>query len=175
MKEEKTRINQQIKARDVRLIGSDGANLGVISSDEALKKAREEGLDLIEISPKSNPPVAKIADYGQFRYEQKKKQKESKAKAQTTETKVIQVKVGTGEHDLMLKAKKVAEWIEEGNRVKIDLFLAGRYKYMDRNFLTTKLQKFLQLIPGNYEMVEDIQKSPKGLTAIIEPQKKSSK
>jgi len=173
LKEEKTRINQQIRAREVRLIGVDDANVGILSVDKALQKAQEEGLDLIEISPKANPPVAKIADYGKFKYEQKKKQKENKAKSQVTETKVIQVKVGTGEHDVMLKAKKVAEWLGESNRVKIDLFLAGRYKYMDRNFLATKLERFLQLIPSEYDIVDEIKKSPKGMTTIIEPKKKS--
>lgn len=175
MKENKVRINQQIKAREVRLIGADGANLGVYSIENALEKTREAGLDLIEISPKSQPPVAKIMDYGKYKYEEKKKQKESKAKANVTETKIIQVKVGTGEHDLMQKAKRVAEWLSGGDRVKIDLFLAGRYKYMDRNFLQQKLEKFLQLIPEEYQVVEDVKKSPKGLTTVVESSSSKSK
>lgn len=171
----KTRINEQIRAKELRVISADGANLGVISSEEALTKAREAGLDLIEISPDANPPVARITDYGKFQYEQKKKQREIKAKAHTTETKTAQVKIGTGEHDKMLKAKRIAAWVDEGHRAKIDLFLWGRYKYMDFAFLKERLEAFLAIIPTAYDIADDIKKSPKGLTVIIEPAKKSGK
>ncbi len=84
MKKQRTRINEQIRASKLRLIGADGANFGVVSKDEALEKAQEMELDLIEISPDAEPPVAKITDYGKFQYEQKKKQRAAKAKAHTT-------------------------------------------------------------------------------------------
>jgi translation initiation factor IF-3 len=102
------RINNQIRAREVRLLGSAGENLGVVTLSEALAKAEAEGLDVIEISPNTAPPVAKIADYGKFQYEQSKKEKKAKASAKATETKSVQIKVVTGEHDLSLKAKKVS-------------------------------------------------------------------
>ena len=146
-------------------------DLGVISKDEALRQAETAGLDLIEISPKANPPVAKIMDYGKFQYEQKKKQKEIKAKSHTTETKNIQIKMGTGEHDLSLKSKRISEWLKEGHRVKIDLFLFGRYKYMEFNFLKERLEKFLTLITEEYKVAEAVKKSPKGLTTVIEKTK----
>ena len=104
--------------------------MGVITLQEALTKATEVGLDLIEISPNAVPPVAKIMDYGKFQYAENKKQKVARQKVHTVEVKNIQVKIGTGEHDLELKAKRVGEWLSEGNRVKIDLFLIGRAKYM---------------------------------------------
>lgn len=172
---DKTRINQQIRVREVRTIGADGANLGVLSVEDALSKAKDAGLDLIEISPQAKPPVAKIADYGKHQYEQKKKQRESKAKAHVSETKTIQVKIGTGEHDLMLKAKRVAIWLQEKDRVKIDLFLWGRYKYMDKEFLKERLERFLKLIPKEYQIVDEIKKSTKGLTTTIEPEAKKQK
>ena len=125
------KINNQIKAPELRVITESGDNLGVLSFAEALNKAREAGMDLIEISPNANPPVAKIMDYGKFQYAENKKQKVAKAKAHTVEVKNIQIKVGTGDHDLELKAKKSSEWLKEGNRIKIDLFLPGRTKYMD--------------------------------------------
>lgn len=171
----KTRINQQIRSREVRTIGADGVNLGVLSVDEAIEKAKEANLDLIEISPDSKPPVVKIADYGKYQYAQKKKQKESRARANVSETKTIQVKIGTGEHDLLLKAKKVAKWLEGKNRVKIDLFLWGRYKYMEKKFLEERLQRFLNLIPKEYQIVDEMKKSPKGLTTVIEPEGRVSK
>jgi translation initiation factor IF-3 len=151
-------------------MGADGANLGVLTFADALKKAQEAGLDLIEISPNAKPPVAKIADYGKFQYEQKKKQKEIRAKSRITETKSIQVKIGTGEHDMALKARKVSEWLKEGHRVKVDLFLFGRYKYMEFKFLRERLERFMLLITEKYKVAEPIKKSPKGLTTVIERQ-----
>lgn len=166
-----TRINQNIRAKELRVIGADGANLGVLPTSEALKHAEEAGLDLIEISPNATPPVAKIMDYGKFQYEQKKKQREVKAKSHTTETKSAQVKIGTGEHDLNLKARRVSGWLAEGHRVKIDLFLWGRYKYMEFNFLKERLERFLNLITEEYKIADEIKKSPKGLTVVIERSK----
>ncbi len=167
-----TRINHQIRASEVRVVGVEGENLGVLSLSEALAKAEEAGLDLIEISPNANPPVAKIMEYGKFQYEQQKKRREIKAKSHTTETKSVQVKIGTGDHDMQLKARKAAEWLSEGHRVKVDLFLWGRYKYMEFNFLKERLERFLKLIPEEYKISDTIQKSPKGLTCVIERARK---
>ena len=135
---------------------------------EALEKAHELSFDLIEISPNANPPVAKIMDYGKFQYDERKKEKTAKAKSKTVETKNVQVKVGTGDHDLEFKAKKASEWLEEGNRVKIDLFLVGRTKFMDIKFLKERLERILRLITTNYKVAEEPKKSPKGLTTVIE-------
>lgn len=163
-----TRINNQIRATEVRVVGPEGENLGVLSLGEALARARELELDLIEVSPNAVPPVAKIMEYGKFQYEQEKKRREIKAKSHTTETKSIQVKIGTGENDLNLKAKKAAQWLSEGHRVKVDLFLWGRYKYMDFEFLKERLERFLKTIPAEYKLGEPIGKSPKGLSTVIE-------
>lgn len=165
------RINHQIRASELRVIGPEGENYGVISLSEALSRAREHGLDLIEISPNAVPPVAKITDYGKFLYDENKKAKLSKAKAHSVEVKNIQVKVGTGEHDLALKARKASEWIKEGNRVKIDLFLPGRTKYMDFSFLQERMERVLKLITEEYKVADPAKKSPKGLTIIIEKQR----
>lgn len=137
-----------------------------------MKLAGEQNLDLIEISPNSNPPVAKIADYGKFQYDQKKKQKQQKASAHIVETKTIQIKPATGEHDLQLKAKKISEWLKEGHRIKLDLFLAGRAKYMDRKFLDERMQRVLKLITVDYSVADSAKKSPKGLTTVIERARK---
>ncbi|MBX4192043.1 translation initiation factor IF-3 [Candidatus Parcubacteria bacterium] len=163
-----TRINHQIRSSEVRVIGPEGENFGVLSLSEAISRAEEVGLDLIEISPNAVPPVAKIMEYGKFQYEQEKKRREIKAKSHTTETKSVQVKIGTGDHDLALKAKKTAEWLGEGHRVKVDLFLWGRYKYMEFGFLKERLEKFLKLIPTEYKIADPVAKSPKGLSTVIE-------
>jgi translation initiation factor IF-3 len=168
MSKDRTRVNQQIKAPEVRVIGPAGENYGVLPIHQALAKAIELGLDLIEISPNANPPVAKITDYGKFSYEENKKQKVAKSKAHVIEIKTLQVKIGTGEHDLELKAKKASEWLKEGHRIKIDLFLPGRSKYMDPKFLEERLQRVLVLLTENYKIAEKPSKSLKGLTTIIE-------
>jgi translation initiation factor IF-3 len=167
-----TRINKQIRAAEVRVVGSQGENLGVLPIAEAISRAEAEGLDLIEISPNAVPPVAKIMEYGKFQYEQQKKRREIKAKSHVTETKAVQVKIGTGDHDLNLKAKRAAEWLAEGHRVRVDLFLWGRYKYMEFNFLKDRLEQFLKLIPQEYKLAEPIGKSPKGLSTTLERAKK---
>jgi translation initiation factor IF-3 len=163
-----TRINEHIRAPELRVIGTNAENYGVLPTKEALKKARELQLDLIEISPNAKPPVAKIADYGKFQYEQAKKAKEAKAKAHTTETKGIQIEVVTGENDLTRKARQAASWLKEGHRVKIELFLKGRYKYMEPEFLKERLTRFILLVPEHYKIAEDIKKGPKGFTIILE-------
>jgi translation initiation factor IF-3 len=168
LKEERIRINQAIRAKELRVIGADGENLGVISLAEALAAAEAANLDLIEISPKAVPPIAKVMDYGKYQYSVKKKAKEVKAKSHVTETKAVQVKIGTGEHDLNLKAKRAAEWLTEGHRVKIDLFLWGRYKYMEEAFLKERLERFLKIIPVDYKLAEEIKKSPKGYSTTLE-------
>lgn len=165
---EKVRINNQIRARELRVIDEEKGNLGVITTEEALRLAKERGLDLIEISPEADPPIAKITDYGKFQYITQKKESEARAKAHVTETKTIQIKIATGEHDLELKAKKISEWIKEGHRVKLDLFLSGRAKYLDIKFLEERLQRVLILVSEDYKIAEAPKKGPKGLTTVLE-------
>jgi translation initiation factor IF-3 len=161
-------MNNEITARELRVIGALGENLGVISTSEAIKIAKEANLDLIEISPNAAPPVAKVMDYGKFQYEQKKKESVARSKAKVSETKEVQIKVGTGENDMRLKAKRGAEWLAEGHRVRAELFLKGRYKGMEEAFLKQRLEKFIMLIPFAYRIAEPVARSPKGFAAIIE-------
>ncbi len=165
------RINNQIRASEVRVISNEGVNLGVLSIKEALAQANALGLDLIEISPNTNPPIAKIAEYGKYKYEQNKKLKKAKAGSKTTETKSIQIKIGTGDNDLALKARKASEWLKEGHRIKVELFLSGRSKYMPDAFLKERLDRVLHLITENYKIAEDYKKGPKGPTITIEKDK----
>ncbi len=167
------RINNQIRAKELRVIGPEGENLGVLPFLDALAKAKEAGLDLIEISPNALPPIAKIQDFGKYQYQESKKQKVAKAKSKSAEVKSLQIKIGTGEHDLMLKAKKISEWLAEGHKVKLDLFLTGRSKMLDTNFLKIRLDRVLKLISVPYTMDEP-KRGPKGLNAVIERQKTSA-
>lgn len=165
---ERIRINREIRAQELRVVGPAGENLGVLSLEAALQVAKDASLDLIEISPNANPPVAKVMDYGKFQYEQKKRESAARSKAKVSETKEVQIKVGTGENDMRLKARKAAEWLEEGHRVRVELFLKGRYKGMDEAFLKTRLEKFVMLIPYAYKLAEPVARAPKGFAAILE-------
>ncbi|MCX6752866.1 MAG: translation initiation factor IF-3 [Candidatus Nomurabacteria bacterium] len=165
------RINNQIRAKELRVLDSENKNLGLLSFKEALELATKQGLDLIEISPNGNPPIAKIADFGKYQYEQSKKQKKAKANAKPTETKSIQVKIGTGDHDLELKAKTASKWLKEGHRIKVELFLAGRAKYMDEKFLKERLDRVLHFITENYKISDPYKKGPKGIIITIEKDK----
>lgn len=164
----KTRINHQIKSPELRVIGPAGENFGVISLQSAIAKAQELELDLVEISPNVVPPICKITDFGKYQYDEKKKHKVTKTKIKTIETKSLQVKIATDEHDLQLKAKKASEWLAEGHRIKIDLFITGRAKYMDFNFLNERLDRILKLITEKYKIAESPKKGLKGLTMVIE-------
>ena len=150
------------------MIGPTGENFGVISLGEALAKAQELNLDLIEISPNVNPPICKIADFGKYQYDEKKKQKVTKTKVKVLETKSLQVKIATGDHDLQLKAKKASIWLKEGHRIKLDLFVTGRAKYMDVKFLNERLDRILKLLTETYKVAEAPKKGTKGLTMVIE-------
>lgn len=164
----RVRINDAIRSPELRVITASGENFGVLSRDEALAKAREMELDLIEISPAAKPPVAKIMEYGKYLYEQKKKQREHKAKSHATETKAIQIKIGTSDHSLGIKAKQASEWLTEGHRVKFELYLQGRAKYMEKGFLEERMKRFLKLLTVEHKVAEEPRRGPKGLTMIIE-------
>ncbi|MDP2593938.1 MAG: hypothetical protein Q8P36_01180, partial [bacterium] len=108
-------------------------------------------------------------DYGKFEYERGKKERAMRARQpRSSETKEVQIKVGTGEHDQELKAKKAAQWLAEGHRVRAELFLKGRYKGMNEAFLKERLEKFLTRIPYGYRIADPVTKSPKGFAGIIE-------
>lgn len=170
-KQLKERINNQIRAREVRLIDQNGDNIGLLSIEQALKMAEDVNLDLIEISPDAKPPVVKIEDYGKYSYEKAKKIKKIKMGAKATETKSVQIKIATGEHDLEMKAKKASSWLNEGHRIKLELFISGRSKGMPDEFLKERINRFLNFITINYKISEDYKRGPKGPIITIEKAK----
>ncbi len=162
-----TRANEEIKTKKVRVIDPDGENIGVKPTEEARELAREHDLDLVEVAPKASPPVAKIIDFGKYKYEQQKKQKASKSKQ--VETKTVQVKIGTSEHDLELKANRASDWLDEGHRVKLELYLRGRAKSLGRDFHRERLDRFLKFLSTDYKITQEPEKGPKGLNMMLEP------
>ena len=119
-------INEQIRDREVRLIGEDGEQLGIMSAREALKIAQEAELDLVKIAPAAKPPVCKIIDYGKFRYEQSRKEKEAKKKQKTVEIKEVRLSPNIDTNDLNTKVNNARKFISKGNKVKITLRFRGR-------------------------------------------------
>ena len=119
-------INEQIKAAEVRLIGEDGEQLGVVAIDDALQKADDAGLDLVLIAPTANPPVCKIIDYGKFRYEAARKEKDAKKKQKVIEVKEVRLSPNIDENDLNTKISSARKFLEKGNKVKVSLRFRGR-------------------------------------------------
>ena len=119
-------INEQIKDKEVRVIGAEGGQLGVMSIAEAREKADEAGLDLVRVSPNANPPVCKIIDFGKFRYELARKEKDAKKKQKVVEIKEVRLSPNIEENDLNTKVNQARKFLQKGNRVKVTLRFRGR-------------------------------------------------
>ena len=124
--EEGPRINAQIRALEVRLIGEDGSQVGVISTRDALARAQEVGLDLVEVSPDAKPPVCKLIDYGKYKYQMSKKAQEAKKKQVVVEVKEVNLTPNTDKHDLETKQNHIKRWAAEKHRVKVFVKFRGR-------------------------------------------------
>ena len=120
------RRNDQIRAREVRLIGPEGEQLGLIARNEAIAMAMEKGMDLVEVAAAADPPVCRIMDYGKFKYEQQKKKHEAKKRQVVVNIKEIKMRPKTDEHDFETKLKHIRRFLEEGDRVKVTIFFRGR-------------------------------------------------
>ncbi|HEX9036452.1 MAG TPA: translation initiation factor IF-3 [Ktedonobacterales bacterium] len=120
------RINDRVRAREVRLIDEEGNVIGVMSSMQANAIARERNLDLVEVSPMAVPPVCRLMDYGRFKYEQQKKENEARKRQKTSELKEIRMRPKTDDHDMAVKARKVEEFLGEGDKVKVAVVFRGR-------------------------------------------------
>ena len=138
-----TKVNGKIRAREVRVIGVDGSQLGVLSLQDALNQARTNGVDLVEIAPTANPPVCRLVDYGKFRYEQSKKDKESKKRQHATKVKEIQLSPGIDPHDFGVKVNHAIEFLCEDMKVKVTLKFRGR-EMAHKEFGFKKIENFVK-------------------------------
>jgi translation initiation factor IF-3 len=120
------RINQRIRVPEVRVIGDDGEMLGILATHEALRRAQEKGLDLVEVNPKAEPPVCKILDYGKFKYDEKKKARETRIKTAAFDVKEIKLRPKTDDHDLDFKTRAAQAFLEAGHKVKFTVRFRGR-------------------------------------------------
>ncbi len=137
-----TRVNERIRVREIRVIGSDGEQLGVMTPEDALVIAREGGLDLVEVAANSRPPVCRIMDYGKFKYEQKKKSASKKSHSATL--KEVKLRPGTDQHDLNFKLNNARKFLMEGDKVKVTVMFRGRemvHTYRGRKQLDAVLEQ----------------------------------
>ncbi len=141
----KVRINHQIKTPTLRVINEEGEQIGIMKTSEALSLALEHGLDLVEVSPVANPPVAKLIDFAKYKYQQKKMEQQQKKKAKKTEVHTIWLSMRISEHDMQIKANKVMEFLQDGDLVKVELRMRGREQaYGEQGRI--QLQTFLTLL-----------------------------
>ena len=122
----KARINQQIRIKEIRVIGADGEQLGVLALEQALELAEEKELDLVEVAPEVRPPVCRIMNYGKFKYDQQKKEKEARKKQKSGELKEIKVHANIGEHDYQVKLRSAQKFLQHSNRIKLTMVFRGR-------------------------------------------------
>jgi translation initiation factor IF-3 len=125
-KKQRVNVNRDIRAKEVRLIGAEGDQLGILPIHQALAAAGDEGLDLVEVSPSADPPVCKIMDYGRYKYEQTKKNQEAKKKQTTVHLKEVKVRPKTDTHDLETKIKQIRKFLDRKDKVKVTVFFRGR-------------------------------------------------
>lgn len=122
----KVKLNHQIKAPTLRVISEEGEQIGIMKTSEALALAQQHGLDLVEVSPVAQPPVAKLIDFAKYKYQQKKLEQQQKKKAKKTEVKTIWISMRISEHDMEIKANKITEFLTDGDLVRIELRMRGR-------------------------------------------------
>ncbi len=142
------RINRQIRAREVFLIDESGNQRGVMSTFDALRIAEDAGLDLVEVSPMANPPVCKVLDFGKYRYEMEKKQKEAKKNQVVTKLKEVRMQSKIAEGDINTKSKAIAEFLQDGNKVKVSIRFKGRtmtHPELGKDVLDTILVKLTEM------------------------------
>ncbi len=149
-------INEQIRDKEVRLVGADGEQLGIVSVKEAQAMAREQGLDLVKVAPKAKPPVCKIIDFGKFRYEQTKREKEAKKKQNVISVKEVRLSPNIEEHDINTKMKQANKFLTKGNKVKVSVRFRGR-ELAHTSVGRTILLEFAK----DLEEISEIEKRPK--------------
>lgn len=169
-REYRIRVNGYIRVPQVRVVLEDGSSPGVMNTRDALKMAQDQGLDLVEINPRSAPPVCKIVDYGKYKYEEKKKQSAAKKNQQVQELKELTFRPNTDENDLKHKLEQAKEFLEEGNKVKFAVRFRGR-EITHSNIGREKLEWFLKELNGLIAANPQISLEGKIMWMIVSPTK----
>ena len=162
----KLRVNNQIRIPRLRVIDENGKLLGILDTAKAIALAQEKGLDLVEVNPAVNPAIAKIMDYGKYLYKKAKAERKHRSANKAGELKSIRFAYRTGKHDLLIKAKRVQNFLQKGYKVKVEMTMKGRER-SHGEIIKEKLAQFLQLIQESYKIEHNIKKSPRGITLIL--------
>lgn len=166
--EKKYFFNEKIIAPEVRVLDSEDGNLGIMKTGEAIRKAQEQEMDLVEINPKANPPVCKIMDFGQFQYQQEKAARIKKAHQKETKIKGVRLSIRIGTHDLGIRKRQTLEFLDNGDKVKVEIILKGRE--MQQGALAFELlKKFIDEVNAQVAVKFDQEPERQGrsVTAII--------
>ncbi len=167
MKNKKIPTNNEIRAKEVRVVAEEGEHFGVIPIEEALRIAKEKGLDLVQMTDNVTPPVCKIIDYGKYSYKEKKKKKKQD-KEKKSQIKSIRLGFSISDHDMEIRVKSAEKFLNEGEAVRVILPLKGRQKALE-DVGREKVKKFLEMIQGKREIKieKDISKEPRGITVTF--------
>ncbi len=163
-----------IRAREVRAIGPDGAQLGIMPLERALAIAEEMDMDLVEVAPMARPPVCKIMDYGRYKYHQAKKAQEARKRQVHTQVKEVKIRPKTDEHDFQVKLKKVKEFLEGGHKVKITVMFRGREVTLPEKGLE-QLEKMLQNLTGEARVENPPRMEGRTMSMMLAPARAASK
>lgn len=170
MPQDGVRRNDLIRAREVRVIGADGAQLGILLRQDALNMAREAGLDLVEVAANSEPPVCRIMDYGKFKYEQQKKKADAKKRQSVIQIKEIKVRPKTDDHDYDTKLRHIRRFLEDGDRCKVTVFFRGReIVHKDRG--VAMLERMVQDLADIAKVEQEPRSEGRTLQMLLVPKK----
>lgn len=168
LKKEQENVNEKIRARQVRVIGADGSQLGIMNLQDALDAAREEGLDLVEVAPNADPPVCKIMDYGKFRYQQSKRSQEAKKKQTVIQVKEVKLRPKTDEHDIQTKLRHIRRFLAQKDKAKVTVIFRGReIAFRDRGEMV--LQKVLEELKDEVVVEMPPKMEGRNLVMILAP------
>lgn len=165
----RSRVNEQILAPEVVVIDIEGVNRGAMATAAAIALAREQGADLVEVSPLVQPPVCKVTDFGKLQYRQAKQEQQQKAKQKKVETKGIRIGFRTDTHDILFKKAQAEKFLAKGNKVRVEIVLRGREKAM-YDKARANLTAFLQSIAIPHRFEEEVKRGPMGFNALIVPE-----
>ena len=166
------RINKMIRAREVRLIDENTNQVGIVPIQEAMQRAQETGLDLVEVSPNANPPVCKLIDYGKYKFDQEKKNRESKRKQKQIKMKEIRMQPKIEEHDLSFKTKHIKDFLDSGNKVKVTVRFRGR-ELAHTELGKAVLENILERLDGDYNLDRPPAMEGRFMSMIVSPQGKN--
>jgi translation initiation factor IF-3 len=166
--EKRIRINEQIQVSPIRLIDSEGKQVGIVPVNEALRAAEEVHLDLVEVSPTAKPPVCRIMDYGKFRYELAKKERQARKNRHVTHVKEIKLRSEISEHDFSFKMNHAIEFLERGDKVKFTLVFRGR-ESLHRDMGEAVLKRAVQFLDTRAVVESDVRSEGRNLIMIIAP------